>query len=162
MSTNENGTGEDLLKIGDFARLAGTNLRTLRYYEELGLLRPPKRSPGGFRYFRRADLNRINAIRGLQELGLSLERIKDLLDMCGERGDRLKFMAGVRKALEEETRLLRENMARLEEQSGKVQTALKKLEDCQPCTHMPEAANNFCEPCQHTGRPLPEFLSALF
>src|SRR5262245_55266179 len=33
-------TGKGLVKIGDFARLAGTNLRTLRYYEEIGLLRP--------------------------------------------------------------------------------------------------------------------------
>ena len=50
---------EDLVKIGDFARLAHTNLRTLRYYEEIGLLQPALRSDGGFRYFRQTDLNNI-------------------------------------------------------------------------------------------------------
>jgi hypothetical protein len=41
-----------LLKIGAFAELAGTNLRTLCYYEEVGLLQPAARSSGGFRYYR--------------------------------------------------------------------------------------------------------------
>ena len=41
-----------LLKIGAFAELAGTNLRTPCYYEEVGLLQPAGRSSGGFRYYR--------------------------------------------------------------------------------------------------------------
>ena len=40
----------ELLLIGEFAKLAGTNLRTLRYYEERGLFKPARRSRGGFRY----------------------------------------------------------------------------------------------------------------
>ena len=46
-----------LHKIGVFAKMAGTNLRTLRYYEEVGLLQPAARSNGGFRYYRDSDLN---------------------------------------------------------------------------------------------------------
>ena len=54
---------DHLLKIGDFAKLADTNLRTLRYYEELGLLTPAERSDGGFRHYRATDVNRVRAIK---------------------------------------------------------------------------------------------------
>ena len=59
---------KDLIKIGDFAELAGTNLRTLRYYEEIGLLAPAARSAGGFRYYRREDLDRLRMVASLQDL----------------------------------------------------------------------------------------------
>ena len=48
----------ELLRIGLFAEHAKTKLRTLRYYEEVGLLSPVARSQGRFRYYRREDLNR--------------------------------------------------------------------------------------------------------
>ena len=72
-------TEVELLKIGEFAKFAQTNLRTLRYYEELGLLTPASRSQGGFRYYRRTDVNRLAMIRDLQSLGLQLERIRELM-----------------------------------------------------------------------------------
>ena len=77
---------DDLLKIGDFARLANTNLRTLRYYEEVGLLVPAARSDGGFRYYRPTDVNRVRLVWDLQQLGLQLEKIAKLL---GEHEDDL-------------------------------------------------------------------------
>lgn len=152
----------ELLKIGDFARLAGTNLRTLRYYEELGLLEPSHRSDGGFRYYRRTDLNRLAAIRTLQDLGLHLDRIRDLLDRRGDRSDRVAFLERVRSALQEEDRLIEESLSHLEAQRAKVASALDKLSQCRPCPHTPTPNNNFCEPCINTGEALPEFLSALF
>ena len=69
----------ELLKIGKFAKLAKTNLRTLRYYEELGLVTPSRRSKGGFRYYRPTDLARVEMIQFLQELGLPLEEIRNSL-----------------------------------------------------------------------------------
>ena len=152
----------ELLKIGEFARLAGTNLRTLRYYEELELLLPTQRSQGGFRYYRRADLKRLAAIRTLQELGLQLDRIRDVLKVPVDRTDRAAFLQRVREALQEEDRLLAESVDRLQAQRGKVSEALGKLDECRPCPHTPNADNNFCEPCLHTGVALPDFLSALF
>ena len=47
---------EDLMQIGKFAKLTGSNLRTLRYYEELGLIEPASRSDGGFRLYSRNQL----------------------------------------------------------------------------------------------------------
>lgn len=154
---------ERLLKIGDFAKLAGTNLRTLRYYEELGLLRPATRSDGGFRYYRPTDLHRLEMIRTLQDLGLALERIGEVL---GERPDgtvdRAERFARVQAALESQDRLIVERIAQLEEQRARIAAAGAKLRQCLTCHHTPGPHNNHCEPCQSTGESLPSHLSALF
>ncbi len=152
----------DLLKIGDFARLASTNLRTLRYYEELGLLTPSHRSQGGFRYYRSTDVNRVNMIRDLQELGLQLERIRELISARGADEPGSKFFARMRQALAEQDRMLVERQRSIEEQRQRIQTALAKLSECQVCANSPCAQNNHCEPCSTSGAHLPEHLSALY
>lgn len=150
------------LKIGDFARLAGTNLRTLRYYEELGLIVPASRSTGGFRYYRPTDVNRVQMIRDLQELGLHLDRIRELLGAQHETVDRRDYMCRVRRALQEHDRLLKERLELLEFQRTKVSEALAKVAICEDCPYTPAVENNRCEPCARTGDQLPEHLSALF
>src|SRR5690349_18588329 len=104
---------QELLKIGDFAKLAGTNLRTLRYYEELRLLIPASRSQGGFRYYRRTDLNRLGMIHDLQALGLPLEHIRELMATREQGTTRKEFLAKVRAALGEQDRLLQARIAEL-------------------------------------------------
>lgn len=152
----------DLLKIGDFAKLAGTNLRTLRYYEELGLLEPAERSAGGFRYYRPSDANRVRVIRELQELGLRLERIRELIGSRCDTSNREARIARVRAALLEHDRLLQEKIDVLREQRSRLALAFAKVELCRCCEHSPAPENNFCEPCARTGESLPEHLSALF
>lgn len=153
---------QELLKIGDFARLADTNLRTLRYYEELGLLAPAGRSQGGFRFYRRTDINRVQMIRDLQELGLHLDRIRGLISARQAGEAREAFLDRVRQALEEQDRMLVERVKALEAQRTKVGLALRKIGECGRCSHSPAADNNFCEPCSLTGEKLPEHLSALY
>lgn len=152
----------ELLKIGDFARLADTNLRTLRYYEELGLISPASRSQGGFRYYRRTDINRVQMIRDLQELGLHLDRIRELIAARAADEPREAFFARIRLALEEQDRLLALRMKALEEQRRKVSVALHKVGECRHCVQVPRIDNNYCEPCTTTGERLPEHLSALY
>lgn len=152
----------ELLKIGDFAKFAETNLRTLRYYEELGLLHPTARSPGGFRFYRRTDSNRLSMIRDLQSLGLQLERIRELMSTREASENRGQFFARVRAALQEQDRLLTERMQSLEAQRARIAEALTKVHACEACEHMPGPTNNFCEPCRLTGEPLPGTVSALY
>jgi len=153
---------DDLLKIGDFARMAKTNLRTLRYYEEVGLLAPAARSDGGFRYYRPTDVNRVRLIWDLQQLGLQLEEIATLLRTREEGSDPSAVLERVHKALTTQRDLLDERIAHLEVQRQRVRVALAKLENCQTCQHHPSRDNNFCEPCQATRSALPDLLSALF
>lgn len=72
--------GEKLLGIGEAASRAGVSERALRYYQELGLLVPCGRTPGGMRRYSEADLARVARIRELQSvLGLNLDEIAVVL-----------------------------------------------------------------------------------
>ncbi|MEX0682804.1 MAG: MerR family transcriptional regulator [Dehalococcoidia bacterium] len=69
------------LQIGEVAELTGVTQRTLRFYEEKGLLRPPSRMDGGFRLYSEEDVQRVKHIRRLQDLlGISLADIKEMVD----------------------------------------------------------------------------------
>lgn len=153
---------EDLLKIGEFARVADTNLRTLRYYEELGLLVPAARSAGGFRYYRPTDINRVRLIWDLQQLGLQLEQIARLLGQRDADESHTQLLERVRVALDEHDRLLQQRITELEGQRTRVAVATGKLTECAGCQHHPSLMNNFCEPCRSSHDTLPDLLSALF
>lgn len=70
---------ESLLKIGDFAKLTGSTLKTIIYYHKIGLLHEAERSPGGYRLYGPAELARMRLIKRLKSLGLDLNRIKEIL-----------------------------------------------------------------------------------
>lgn len=68
------------LKIGEVALQSGLSVKTVRYYEELGLLMPSvKRASSGYRLFERSVFNRLAFIKRAQSLGLSLEEIGEIL-----------------------------------------------------------------------------------
>ena len=72
---------EGYLQIGEAADQAGLTQRTLRYYEEKGLLPPPTRMEGGFRLYTPEDMERIERVKQLRDLlGFSLADIKEMLD----------------------------------------------------------------------------------
>jgi MerR family Zn(II)-responsive transcriptional regulator of zntA len=69
----------DYMKVGEMARRAGVSPRTVRYYEELGLLEPSERSQGGFRLYTEDDLERLQIIEELKLLDFQLGGIRDIL-----------------------------------------------------------------------------------
>jgi DNA-binding transcriptional MerR regulator/effector-binding domain-containing protein len=70
-----------MFSIGEFARLGTVSVRTLRHYDEIGLLPPAKVNPGtGYRGYSAEQLGRLNRIIALKELGLSLTQTRQLLD----------------------------------------------------------------------------------
>ena len=79
MSAPENG---ELLRIGDVAELAGTTPRTIRYYEEIGLLPEAAARPAGqHRVYTQADIDRLQEVLHLKSLlGVSLEELKELVE----------------------------------------------------------------------------------
>ena len=69
------------LKIGEFSRLMQTTVKTLRHYEQIGLLLPDEVDEAtGYRYYRMEQMQRLNAIKDLKSLGFSLDEIKDIYD----------------------------------------------------------------------------------
>lgn len=72
---------EPYLQIGEVAERTGVTQRTLRFYEEKGLLQPPSRLDGGFRLYSEDDVKRVERIKRLQTLlGFTLAEIKDMVE----------------------------------------------------------------------------------
>jgi DNA-binding transcriptional MerR regulator len=73
--------GEAYLQIGEVAERTGVTQRTLRFYEEKGLLKPPTRMEGGFRLYSEEDVQRVERIKRLQTLlGFTLAEIKEMVE----------------------------------------------------------------------------------
>ncbi|WP_017794007.1 MerR family transcriptional regulator [Leucobacter salsicius] len=71
--------GAGMMQIGELAERTELSLRTLRHYDEIGLLEPTGRSEGGFRLYTEGDYERLMLIRRMKPLGYSLEQMRDLL-----------------------------------------------------------------------------------
>jgi DNA-binding transcriptional MerR regulator len=69
------------MKIGEVARLSGTGIETIRYYERERLLPPPQRRPSGYRLYDAATVERLGYIRLAKELGFTLAEIRELLEL---------------------------------------------------------------------------------
>src|SRR5512136_1668041 len=127
-----------MIKIGDFSKLSFVSVRTLRYYEEMGLLKPVEVDRfTGYRYYSVDQLPRLNRILALKDLGFALEQIAQMLDEgvppAQLRGMLRMKQAEIRQQVgEEQARLVRvEARLRQIEQEGKMPTfevVVKKIE----------------------------------
>jgi DNA-binding transcriptional MerR regulator len=83
------------MQIGEVAERIGLSLRTIRYYEEVGLAVPSARSDGGFRLYVEADVERLRAVVQMKPLGLSLEEMRELLELldAGDAADPARLTA---------------------------------------------------------------------
>lgn len=116
-----------MFKIGDFSRLTQVSIKTLRYYDEIGLLKPAQIDRfTNYRYYTADQLPRLNRILALKDLGLSLDQITALIqtDLApGQMQDilRQKREEIARQVAEEQARLARvEARLRQIEQEGQV------------------------------------------
>jgi len=77
--------GAGMVSIGQLAKAAGVSSRTIRYYEELGILPQPRRSPGGTRMYPREYGGYITAALALKDLGFRLDEVKPLARLAAGR-----------------------------------------------------------------------------
>lgn len=75
----ENGSAN--LTIGAFAKAAGVNVETIRFYQRRGLLLEPDRTHGSIRRYGRADVERVRFVKSAQRLGFSLDEVGHLLTL---------------------------------------------------------------------------------
>lgn len=68
-------------QIGEVAEAVGLSLRTIRYYEEVGVVPPSGRTAGGFRLYTDDDIDRLRLVKQMKPLDFSLEEMRDLLDV---------------------------------------------------------------------------------
>lgn len=72
---------DETMHIGELAERSGLSLRTLRHYDEIGLVTASGRTEGGFRLYTAADYERLLLIRRMKPLGYSLEEMAELLQV---------------------------------------------------------------------------------
>lgn len=125
-----------LLTIGAMAKACGVTVRTLRYYEEMDLIGPVRRTAGKYRLYNDRSLKRVRAILALQDLNYSLEQI---LAALGPYTESLSYNK------EERIHATRESLARQEKLiSGKL-VSLQKTQ--QEIVHRIKLLDDVCEPC---------------
>jgi DNA-binding transcriptional MerR regulator len=92
---------EGAVHIGKAAKLAGVSVDTIRFYKKVGLIKSVGRSAGGYRLFEREQIRDLTFVRHAQELGFSLNEVKELLALrqkdhaCSEVQSMLKRLASV-------------------------------------------------------------------
>lgn len=72
-------TAEERLQIGEVAARTELSIKTIRHYDDVGLVKPSARTAGGFRLYTMADVNRLLAIRRMKPLGFTLDEMRELL-----------------------------------------------------------------------------------
>ncbi|PRZ04154.1 DNA-binding transcriptional MerR regulator [Isoptericola sp. CG 20/1183] len=108
--------------IQDVARLAGVSSRTLRHYDQIGLLPPSGTGHGGLRYYDDGAIRRLQRILLLRDLGLPLDQIAQVLDEQTDEAD----------ALRRHLNVLRRERGRLERQLASVERTLTALTEGRP------------------------------
>ena len=91
---------DGLVQIGQVAERTGLSLRTIRWYEEEGLVVPTARTEGGFRLYSADDVARLEVIKRMKPLGFALEEMRELLtllaDLDAGAGDRAQLLDRLR------------------------------------------------------------------
>lgn len=73
------------MRIGELAQASGVADKTIRYYEDVGVMDPPRRTPSGYRDYDRSALERLRFVRAAQAVGLTLGEIREIVELR-ERG----------------------------------------------------------------------------
>ncbi len=164
---SENGTvagsTEDgaLLTTGEMARRSNNTLRTVRFYEEEGILRPVRRTDGGHRLFDRSELERLMLVTDMRAAGLSLDEIKHILEVkqrsaCGNDAARQATAILTRRIDELRDKLA--VLARLQDDLGRTTDVMTACIDCHD-TPFPSR----CESCTVMASPsLPRSMRVLW
>jgi DNA-binding transcriptional MerR regulator len=109
-STPEN---EGLISIGDLARILGLTTRTLRYWEESGIILAAPRSDGSNRFYSQDIAKRVRFIIKLKELGLTIKEMQYLYVAYGEAKQTDKMIPALLQILDRHINLVDEKMARI-------------------------------------------------
>jgi len=129
-------TTQSLHKIGAVAGRVGLSLRTVRYYEEQGLVRPAQRTDGGFRLYSEEQIARLELIKQMKPLGFSVREMNQLLaardrlgsgepDGAGYERD-LDSLGGYAEVTEQKIEVLREQLVSAESFTSQLRRELRR------------------------------------
>lgn len=128
------------MKIGELAERVGVNPKTIRYYEGIGVLPEPDRTPSGYRVYDEADLDRLVFIKTAQRLGITLDEAREILAFR-DRGE--QPCGYVRDVLRQERAHIDERIRELRA----LRSELVALEDL--ANEIPETTGVVCKLIEH-------------
>jgi len=146
-----------LMQIGELAKRAGITLRTVRYYEELGLINHTVRTRGGFRLYDDGELRKLEMIRDLQELDFPLAKIRSLFARKRAARSGAELAGEMRETLAAQLREMDGRIARYQALRAAILETMDMVRVCANCPLRPTP--DVCWACPLvTGRaevPLP-------
>ncbi len=114
--------------IGELADLAGTSSRTIRYYEEIGLLDPPARRSNR-RFYTDSDLRRLKFIQRLKLLGLSLAEMRELKEIYAIHKSNRHVLLRVKELLDDNLNKIDRNLDDLRKLRGEISSYQQRIDD---------------------------------
>ena len=114
-------------QIGEVAESVGLSLRTIRYYEEIGLVAPSGRTEGGFRLYTDSDVDRLRLVKALKPVGMSLETMGELLEAADRAAGSSDYRSEAKSRLEDVLAVAKERCDQLEERLVKARRALDEI-----------------------------------
>jgi DNA-binding transcriptional MerR regulator len=121
-------SGEEITPIGDLAQSLGLTTRTIRYWEEVGILESVQRSDGATRGFTPYYVRRIKFIIKLKELGLTIKEMQDLYSAYGEAKQTDRMVPRLVEILDEHIDKIDEKMSKLASLRKDILSYRKKME----------------------------------
>ena len=147
-------------KIGDISKRLSISPRTMRYYEELGLI-STERSIGGFRVFSDSQVEKLRTIIALKEIGMPLEEIKTLLQLRQHGATGSETAPRLLDYLAAKIADIKKTMARHAELLKELESVVKIVENCKCCGNKTEELS--CEKCvdERTHHKVPALMKSL-
>lgn len=132
------------MRIGELADRLGVNTKTIRYYEAIGLLPAPERTPSGYRVYEEDAVERLTFIKTAQRLGITLDEVREILALR-DRGERP--CGYVREVLRREVTEIDERMRDLERLRAELVALDRVAED------LPDTEPGRCRIIDHVRKP---------
>lgn len=152
-----------MIKIGDFARLGQVTVPTLRFYAEVGLLKPISvDETSGYRYYALSQLPRLNRIMALKDLGFTLQQIEHVLK-SDLTTDRLRGMLTLKQAEVEQLLATEQNrLSRIEARLRQIEQEDRMSEFDVAVKTVPAMLIAACKTTIPTNNQVPEYLDRAF
>lgn len=106
-------TNEEFISIGNLAKEIGITTRTLRYYEEMGIMSPPRRLEGAVRMYASSDVRKLKFILRLKELGLTIKEMQELDAVYAEAKETNRIIPRLIEMLDNHINSIDDKMAKL-------------------------------------------------
>lgn len=121
------------LTSGDLARECATTVRTVRFYEEAGLVEPSGRSEGGHRVYGAEQVAKLSLVLDLREAGLSIQEIRELFDLKRSASSSLEASERMTAALHRRIDEMQAKIAVLRRLRDELTTTASMLRECRDC-----------------------------